>query len=485
MTSTLLLALSGRRVLLIEKAPHPGGSLARFRINGIPFDTGFHFTGGLKKNGILCRMLKVLGLADAVEPVFLAAEHSHRFVFEDAQRAIDLPCGIGDIRLKLKSEFPGEHTAVDRYFDRIEKVYLETASTDITRLGEHASRLDEECISLKDAMDGLTDNTMLKGVFASLGMCYGVKPSEISFANHSRICYDLYESTARFRNGGDALISAFQDKFKTLGVETRCNTWVTEFIENPDGVVEGAILNSGEEIAFESAILTIHPRQIMEILPRRRISKAFTERVDSFEPSIGFFTVYGTLEGVEQTDFASSIVSLYPTADFEAMLDPGYQGEQALVLIGSHETVEGTARRTVTLLEPSFPQNLSQWAGTARGARPADYTAYKQERVAGILRHLDRVDSSYSRNLKVLGAASVLTYRDYLNSYDGSAYGIKQKLGQFNLIGRLPGRSLYAAGQSALLPGLAGAMMSSFIVSRSIMGKENLGRFINEQLCNN
>ena len=469
----------------MEKAPRPGGSLARFRINGIPFDTGFHFTGGLKKNGILCRMLKVLGLIDSVEPVFLPAERSHRFVFEDAQRSIDLPCGIEAIRRKLASEFPGEQLAIQHYFDRLEKVYLETASTDITRLGEHASRLDEERVSLKEVMDGLTDNAMLKGVFASLGMCYGVKPSEISFANHSRICYDLYESTARFRNGGDALINAFQDKFKTLGVETRCSTWVTEFIENGENVVTGALLNSGEEIAFESAILTIHPRQILELIPSRRISKAFTERVESFEPSIGFFTVYGMFEGSGESDFGSSIVSLYPSSDFEAMLDPAYQGQQALVLIGSHEIVDGTPRRVATLLEPSFPHDVSRWAGTSRGGRPADYTAYKEKRVADILQHLHRVQPDFGRDLKVIGSASVLTYRDYLNSYDGSAYGIKQKIGQFNLIGRLPGRSLYAAGQSALLPGVAGAMMSSFIVSRAIMGKENLGRFINEQLCSN
>ena len=72
----------------------------------------------------------------------------------------------------------------------------------------------------------------------------------------------------------------------------------------------------------------------------------------------------------------------------------------------------------------------------------------------------------------MVDAASPLTFRDYLNSPDGSAYGVKQKIGQFNVLGRLPLRNMYAAGQSSLLPGIVGAMMSSFIVGRKIIEKD-------------
>ncbi len=77
----------------------------------------------------------------------------------------------------------------------------------------------------------------------------------------------------------------------------------------------------------------------------------------------------------------------------------------------------------------------------------------------------------------------MLTFKDYLNSPDGSAYGVKQKLRQFNLIGKLPLHNLFAAGQSALLPGIIGAMMSSLIVGRSVVGKEQYGKLLNRSLC--
>jgi phytoene dehydrogenase-like protein len=72
----------------------------------------------------------------------------------------------------------------------------------------------------------------------------------------------------------------------------------------------------------------------------------------------------------------------------------------------------------------------------------------------------------------------MLTFRDYLNSPCGSAYGIMQKVGQYGLFGRLPGRNLYAAGQSALLPGVLGAMMSGLFVARQMVGKDEFDKII-------
>ena len=80
-------------------------------------------------------------------------------------------------------------------------------------------------------------------------------------------------------------------------------------------------------------------------------------------------------------------------------------------------------------------------------------------------------------------AASMLTFRDYLFTPDGSAYGIRQKVGQFNLFGKLPLHNLYAAGQSAVLPGILGAMLSSFVVARAIIDKNIYNDFLNKRLC--
>ena len=180
--------------------------------------------------------------------------------------------------------------------------------------------------------------------------------------------------------------------------------------------------------------------------------------------------------------FGPSILSLFPKSDINALIDPRHEGDQALVIMRSVEKAEGRAYAVVNACEVSFVERLRAWKDFRRGDRPAAYREYKEERVARIR---DRIIGAYPEfrdSYQVVDAASPLTFRDYLNSPDGSAYGVKQKIGQFNLLGRLPLRNMYAAGQSSLLPGLVGAMMSSFIVGRKIVGKEGYSSLLKERL---
>ena len=63
MTMAVLLALAGRRVTLLEATPRVGGLLRRFHRQGVPFDTGFHFTGGF---GNALPRCSPLGITDLV-----------------------------------------------------------------------------------------------------------------------------------------------------------------------------------------------------------------------------------------------------------------------------------------------------------------------------------------------------------------------------------------------------------------------------------
>ena len=166
------------------------------------------------------------------------------------------------------------------------------------------------------------------------------------------------------------------------------------------------------------------------------------------------------------------------------MLDPACRGDAALVICGSMARSAGKPMALVTAFEPSFLEHVSPWKDSLTGCRPDGYRDYKAARVEAVVRHLGHYGRGFGERFRVLDAASMLTFRDYLHSPDGTAYGIKQKVGQYNLIGRLPLRNLFVAGQSSLLPGVAGAMMSSFIVIRQVLGKESFNRFMSARLCN-
>lgn len=478
LTMTLLLAMSGHRVLLLEKGAHIGGSLPRFRKDGVCFETGFHFTGGLHEQGILAEILELLGIREAFEPTFLTSPAGNQFFFEAQGRRFEHPVGIDNIKKRFKDYFPAERGAIDAYFDRIKSVCDRTPSLNLRDNNIAPPNLDEDYVSLDAVLKELTADPLLRGLLSGYAMCYGARPDEISFANHSRMAYVFYQSLAFVKDGGDAFVNAFREKFRKFDIEVCCGTHLVELADLSDHRANRFVLSSGEEVTADACILTIHPAEILRLLPEKQRSRAFASRVGAFEPSAGFFALFAAIKpGCSDPYPEAAITSLFPDADVNCLLDPAYTGTPALVII--KPPVPTGERSGICILEPSFVDRVAPWADSRRGARPEAYRQYKAERVAAIKEHVFGTLPAYRNRLDILDAGSMLTFRDYLHSPDGSAYGVKQKMQQFNVVGKLPVHNLFAAGQSALLPGIIGAMMSSLIVGRSVLGKDQYGRFLN------
>jgi len=485
LTLALLLSMQDKKVLLLEKGPHLGGSLIRFYKKNIPFDTGFHFTAGFSEGGILTDMLAVLGIREQIKPIFLTGAGSGVFVFEKDNLIFDVSAGIDNFRLSLHKYFPQETFAIDNYIEKVKKVWQSTPSLDLRTIGVSGQPIDEDYLTLQTVLDTLTTNNHLKGLLSAFCVCYGVGPKETSFANHARIAGGLYESVARIENGGEAFIRAFNQRFQQSNIEVRCNTTITECADIQNDVVGRFILSNGESVGAGDCTFTIHPQEVLKILPRQNFKKAFLERVAAFETSYGFFCVSGIVENADPATFGPSIASLLPSTDLNDLLSPEHKQETALAIIRCVETGrDGKRYCTVNAFGPEFYPHLKQWEDSTVGKRPADYYAYKAQRTKRVIERFYALYPQYRDNFKVLDTASVLTFRDYLFSPEGNAYGIKQKMGQFNLFGKLPLLNIYVAGQSAVLPGIVGAMVSSFIVARNLIGKEKFNQFIEGALCN-
>lgn len=485
LTLALLLASNRKKVLLIEKGPRIGGSLNRFYLGGIPFDTGFHFTGGFSPGGILVEMLQALGISERIKPIFLSGPGTSVFVFEKKWDVFDMPAGTDAFRTALLGYFPHESAGIEGYFALVQKVCEATVTFDLRKITLATPSIDEDYISLEKVLDGLISDPALKGILSTYCLCYGVAPKEVSFANHARVAAGLYESVARIEGGGDAVVQAFKESLAKVDVEIRCNTSIVECTELQENRVGAFMLDNGEVVHAGDCIFTIHPQEVLKILPRQHLKKAFVDRVSAFETSNGFFSLFGVVKGADPAEFGPSIVSLLPSCDLNELLDPERRGDAALAIIRSVETCRGETHCVVTAFEPEFYGEVREWADSEVGKRPAAYYAYKARKIEAITRRFLSYYPQYRDGFQVLDAGSVLTFRDYLNSPQGNAYGIKQKLGQFNLFGKLPLVNLHVAGQSAVLPGIVGAMMSSFIVARNLLGKETLSCFIEEELSGN
>ncbi|MCD4742510.1 MAG: FAD-dependent oxidoreductase [Desulfobacteraceae bacterium] len=482
LTTALILGMNQRKVLLIEKAPKIGGSLSRFYKKGIPFDTGFHFSGGFSKDTVLLDMLSVLSIKDDIHPEFISKPENNRFLFENQKKSFMFSPGFDQNMKEMLSYFPNEEKAILAYFSKVKDVREKTTAMNIRSEVEMQKSLDEDFISLKNMLDSLTKDKTLKTLFGAFSMCHGTEPSQISFANHARVSYSIYESIARVKNGGHSFIKALIKKLKKYDVKIKTNTFISSCENIEKRRVGTFVLNNGESIKAENCIFTIHPEEILKTFKEENTSKAFADRVNSFEESFGLFLCFIKFSKKGHQPFDPAIITLYPDNDMNKFFDPEYKGDRPLVLVQNSEEVKKEKVSVINAFELTYWDEVKQWADSKTGKRSKDYEIYKQNKTNRICERIIKSFPEYKDCIEVIDSASMLTFRDYLNSPYGSAYGIKQKIGQFNLFGRIQYKNTFAAGQSAILPGVLGAMVSGFTICRYLLSKDVYAKFIKKEL---
>lgn len=471
MTMALLLAKAGKKVILLEKAKRIGGLMQRFRRGGLPFDTGFHFTSGF--DGIMDKLLAMLGIADLVKAERFSPPGGARLYVKASDRLICYPEKSAAVCRVLGDHFPAEKAAIKQYFADEARVFHNTPVMHFKNLEDFfafnampgSGILEEDLITLDEYLDKLAVSPELRAVLAMFAMCHGSPPSQISFANHCRVSFGLHDNIVKVKNGGAAFIKAFLREAKKLGIEIRCGTFISECLEIKDKTAKAVRLNTGEIISVEQAVLAIHPRSILEILPEKVVSRTFRERIEKAEDTLGFFSLHARLSPSVK-DFPVTLTSCLLSIDLNRVMSNEHP-DTAMAIMTTLEKSKGEEVQMVNAFKAMTFEDCRQWRDCPDRRRDPAYQAYKKKQCELMTADIEHIYPQFKGRLEILETATQLTFADYLFS-SGSAYGVKQKSGEFNIIGKLPLRNFFAIGQSALLPGMLGAMLSAFLVFAKI-----------------
>lgn len=472
MCMSILLAESGFKVLLLEKSRVIGGSMQRFYRSGIPFDTGFHFSTRL--DGCMGDMLRMLNFKTPLS----ASPIPTKIYLADRDVLFELPHGGDNIRRFMEERWPDQKEGIRRYFADQKRIFSDTALFNLEGDGVAAvQQQEEDFIPLSGYLDSLNVSEEVRCLLASFVCCHGTPSGEISLANHCRVSYGLLNDLVRVNGSGGAFVSAFLDRAAELGIEIRSGCTVAECLDVERLQCHSMRLTDGSVAEFRDCVMTVHPAEILRLLPGRFREGAFADRVREFEDGAGFFTIFGVLDG-ESGAFREELTSHFSTSAIDRIMSPACPDATATgIMLTREKGRDGGTYNTVTAFENVFRPETAEWENTVTGHRPASYYEYKRRKTAELEEKIYRIYPGFRGKLRILESASMLTYRDYLSPY-GSAYGIRQKLGQINLLGRLPLRNFYVAGQSSLLPGAMGAMLSAFLIWRKMVGEEVYMRMI-------
>ena len=478
MTMALLLAAAGRSVTLLEKSDSVGGCMQRFARKGIPFDTGFHFTGGFNRG--LPEMLAALGLHDDIRE----EEFRTNIFLSDLFKKVSLPAtGAEDVCDHLCSLYQDEAKAIRKYY-AVERQIFD--NTPIFKLREKNLLdafylMDEDFITLDEFFDKENVSQELRTVLGSVAMCYGTPPCEVPITTHCRISFGLTDHISRIHGGGGSFISGFQREAGRLGINVKTGVTIAECLDAGDRICNHARLTDGSEISFGSCIMSIHPTEILKIFPRSMVSRHFLSRISHFEESCGFFSLYAEIIP-PLPDLRQELTSWLSVCDLNKILKPGNCRESGMGIVVAREIAgDGRPCQTLTAFESVFPDETVRWDKTSTNCRGEEYAEYKERRLETMNVKIIQAYPELLGRLRILESSSMLTYRDYLST-PGSGYGIRQKIGQHNLFGRLPVKNFYAVGQNAILPGMLGAMVSSFVIFRRIVGESSYWQFLEQRL---
>lgn len=461
-----LLAKSGQEVVLVESQSRPGGYLRRFVRDQMYWDTGYHFTGG--SDGL---MPQLLALLDAPECRFTALDH--RIFIPEAGIDMILPgnCGFDGCMASFAAAFPKEKDQLSRYLAIEKSVWESTPFNTLLCIPQQELELsdwDFKTVSQTAGECGLSPEA--QAAVNSFAMCHGSLPQEVPMSFHSRVSYLMHTGLARQEDGGDAIIAGFMKTAEKYGIRLLCNTRIAE-IRAVNGDCREAVLTNGEVLATSGIYFTIHPAAAIPLLPQECLTPSIRRRWKRMTESCSFITAYFNVD--DQVQFTPQLADRFTGTDLNQMLlaaDPAVYATG--IMLHKERDFTGRIRNAVTAFRTAASGTPAGFPANHRDRLlSAEYQAYKAQKTAEIAADISAVFPEFAGHLHPVESGTPLTNLTW-QPPTGSAYGVRCICGQTRISGNIPGTNCFFAGQSSLVPGVMGAMLSSVSLFYQLAGEK-------------
>ncbi len=446
-----LLAQKGLRTLVLEGSHQSGGCMQSFRRGGLHYDTGLHYVGGLAPGQTMHKAFGQLGLLDlpwermdeAFDRVIIAGR---RFAFHQGYQAfVD----------GLAKDFPHQREALQSYVWRL----------------QHVTEEDME-VNAYDYLSKTFSDEMLLNVVSAAAMKTELKRESLPLFNFAHTCSSYIESSWRLRGDGNLLVNKLIDTICKAGGEVRTDSRVVRLTET-DGHISKAVCADGSTYEAGYFISDIHPAvlcQMLEDCPSVR--KAFRRRMASAENTTGMFTAQLSIKPGALRYFAHNVF-VYDKPNVWTMTEENDPVKG--VMVSARVPEDGSDMlRQIDLLTPMPWQECKEWEDTKVGHRGEDYKAFCKQKTEQCLTLAEQYIPGLRDMVEHCYTSTPLTYRDYLGSPEGGAFGMRKDcrapmLSFHSVSTPLP--NLLLTGQSIILPGIEGVTMTAFeTCSRIING---------------
>lgn len=497
LTTAAYLAALGKRVIVVDRQPTPGGNMSSFTHEGFEFDIGLHYLGGFRdaRPGVRAA-LDPLG----VELTFREQDRDgfDTLLFEDMTFAV--PAGVEQFRYRLHDAFPRERVAVDRYLRRIEAITELLEAPPPSRLTEvpgYARHVRDLVIAstttLGRELDRLDCSPRLRTVLGYLWGTYGVRPAQVALGMHAMVTMHYLRGAWYPEGGARALSGALVEVIERNGGEFLLDAEVSRILV-ADGSVRGVRVAPGpggtepraRELHAPAVVSAVDiKRTFLELLEPGNVPPRLRRRVIGFTMAQPLFIVYLVLdrdlraEGVPNRNW--SVIDCDDLDSMAASLDRGQLPSQRWAWITSASLKDpGNPRlcrpgQTNLQIVTGAPASHAFWDVDAALTRGPHYEERKRQLRDRLVASAERAIPGIGEAIAYEEAATPITLERYMRSTGGTSYGIAATPRQFG-VGRpgprTPIRGLFLAGASTRTGhGITGTMFGGVEAASAIIGE--------------
>ncbi len=473
LSSAIILAKLGFDVTVLEKNRQPGGLTRSYTRDGIECAVGIHYLGSLGRNQVLRKFFDYLGVTDSI-PVSRMGQDGviDRYLFDAPEThppRFDLPEGFDAYEENLQQAFPDERARIEIIVAAIRKTAGQLHALDLLYATESDFSLLDQSQPYGEVLDTLGCSPGLRSVLAIPSSWIGVPLADCPAYYHNMALASYVSSSWRLQQSGSDMVDVLVDRLLELGGKVITGAEISEILVD-SRVVNGVQLTSGECLAGSHVIAAVHPQVVLQMLPEGAVKPSYRNRITKLQNTHSVFSVHARIDADTHAEIPYNIFKIETDEAGNVPDLKYYQIRES----------EKKGVNLLSILTSGKDDAWAPWNDTRSGCRGDDYREAKAQHAMQLIREAEQLFGSF-KGLKMLDAYTPLTIRDWVNSPEGSAYGVLRSSSQTlatAILNRTAVKGLYLAGQNVMAPGVIGTIMGSFSSVKLILGADEFRKTI-------
>lgn len=481
MTLAVLLARFGYEVLILEKNQQLGGNLQVFSRNKQVFDSSVHYIGGLQEGGNMHRIFEYLGVLEYLGLESLDPSGFDRIRLADGS-LFKHAMGYAAFERELIQHFPEEEQSIRAILQTIRTYCAYFPLYNLVGDAPKTYYKNPEVLEVGawELLSEMTSNQELIQVILGSGPLYGGERGVTPFYVVALILNSYIEGSYRISGGGAALVKAFQQVFRKWNIQVLKRKEVNGAHYTEEGEIDKITCADGSNYEADAVISTLHPQVTIDLFGEEHFRKAYVNRIRKLPNTVGGFMLHARLKAETIAFENCNYYEYFSSNIWELNQEPLSDWPGVLYLTFQRKEKEGAYASGFSVMCYLPHAHFKTWNDSHNSivrpeGRGPEYAQFKRELEQKVLERLGKRRPDLVEAIVETYSSTPLTYRDFLNTPEGSMYGIRKdfKRAQASVVNpktHVP--NLYLSGQNLIFHGILGASIGALVTSFNFIDKE-------------